>query len=91
MTKPENGRQLRNLLEVLVAETQALAQCSGFSPAGRQPTLPRLDHTIDTEVTEIIKAYDIHAVAVVLRCVAVLNSTVDLANLFAGPGLAEHM
>ena len=67
-----------------------LAPCSGFSPAGRQPTLPRLENAIDTEADEIIKTYDIHAVAVVLRYVTVI-STVDLAGLFVGPGLAEHM
>ena len=67
-TKPENGRQLRSLLEVLVAEMQALAQRSGFSPADRPPTLPQLKNAaalhIETEVSETIKTYASHVVAV---------------------------
>ena len=51
-------------LEDLVAEMQTLiAQCSGFSPADRQPTV-RLKNAaakhIETEVVSIIKTYDGH-------------------------------
>ena len=61
----ENGRKMHTTSwGDLVAEMQTLiAQCSGFSPADRQPTV-RLKNAaakhIEAEVVSIIKTYDGH-------------------------------